>query len=216
MQMQFNNHFGNKTNTLRQYSFFQINMQQPQQPQQPQQTQQYRQLQLQLQQQQQAQIRAVPTQPPVKKVAWGQPTWMMLHTLSCKVKEESFPKIRKQLLELIYTVCTNLPCPECAAHSKSYLDAINFNTIQRKEDLKRLLFEFHNAVNRRKGYALFDYKDYDKYSNVNTNLILQVFMNHFEDRAYRSVKLIATDLHRGLISNKMKEWFNANIYYFDT
>jgi hypothetical protein len=139
---------------------------------------------------------------------WGEPTWFMLHTLSCKVKEEVFHKIRRELLDVIYTVCTHLPCPDCANHAKQHLDSINFNRIQTKE--------FHNIVNRRKGYAQFDYNELDaKYSKAITNAILKNFMHHFQDRPTRSVKMIATDLHRSLISNKMKEWFNANIHMFD-
>ena len=157
-----------------------------------------------------------PQQPAQKKVIWGPPIWYMLHTLAHKVKEDKFQEIRKELLELIYAVCTNLPCPECSGHAKSYLDAINFNTIQKKGDLKRMLFEFHNAVNLRKSYAKFDYNELDeKYSKAITNSILQNFMSHFQDRPHRSIKLIATDLHRALISNKMKGWFNANIHHFD-
>lgn len=170
----------------------------------------------QIQQQIPANPQLQPQQPAQKKVIWGPPIWFMLHTVAHKVKEDKFQEIRKQLLELIYAVCTNLPCPECSGHAKSYLDAINFNTIQKKEDLKRMLFEFHNAVNLRKGYAKFDYTELDeKYSKAITNSILQNFMSHFQDRPHRSIKLIATDLHRALISNKMKEWFNANIHYFD-
>ena len=94
-----------------------------------------------------------PIQPPIenvpKKVKWGEPTWFLLHTLSVKVKESEFKNIRVELLNQIYAICTNLPCPDCANHAKNYLDGINFNTIQTKEDLKMLLYTFHNNVNKR-------------------------------------------------------------------
>jgi hypothetical protein len=65
----------------------------------------------------------------VKKVKWGEPTWFLFHTLSVKIKESHFNMIRAQLLNNIYAICVNLPCPDCANHAKTYLDGINFNTI---------------------------------------------------------------------------------------
>ena len=158
---------------------------------------------------------ALPTPPIVKKVKWGPAIWYALHTLAEKVKDDSFSKIREPLLKWIYTICTNLPCPDCSMHAKTYLDAINFNTIQSKQDLKRMIFDFHNSVNYRKGYPQFAYEDLDtKYSTAVTKNILQNFVSFFEDRNHRSVKLIATDLHRALICNEFKKWMNENIQYF--
>jgi len=152
---------------------------------------------------------------PAKKVKWGEPTWYLLHTLSIKVKESEFKKIRVDLLNRIYAICVNLPCPDCANHAKIYLDNINFNTIQSKEDLKMLLYSFHNDVNKRKGYPYFPYDKFDeKYSLAITNNIIQNFMFHFSDRN-RSLKLLATDLHRAQLCKVLKEWFNEKINSFD-
>jgi len=151
-----------------------------------------------------------------KKVKWGEPTWYLFHTLSVKIKESEFSKIRQDLLNNTYAICCNLPCPDCANHAKIYLDSINFNTIQTKEDYKRMMFNFHNSVNKRKGYPQFNYADLDpKYSNAITVNIIRNFMVHFQDR-YRSIKLIASDLHRAQLSNKLKEWFNQVISSFDS
>jgi hypothetical protein len=158
---------------------------------------------------------AVPTKPTEKKVKWGPAVWFALHTLAEKVKDESFSKIREPLLKWIYAICTHLPCPDCSMHAKTYLDGFNFNTIQTKTDLKRMIFDFHNTVNARKGYPQFAYEELDaKYSAAITANILQNFIIFFEDRKHRSVKLIATDLHRALMSNEFKKWFNENVQYF--
>ena len=158
---------------------------------------------------------AIPTKASEPKVKWGPAVWYGLHTLAEKVKDESFSKVREPLLKWIYSICTHLPCPDCSAHAKTYLDAVNFNTIQSKQDLKRLLFDFHNSVNMRKGYAQFSYEELDsKYSLAVTTKILENFFVFFEDRKHRSVKLIATDLHRALMSNEFKKWLNENIQYF--
>ena len=159
-------------------------------------------------------IQAIPTQPVVGKVKWGEPTWFLFHTLSCKIYEDSFLTIRYELLNNVYAICTNLPCPDCAAHAKSYLDGINFSTIKTKDDFKKLLFNFHNSVNLRKGYPLFEYTELDaKYNLAITNNIIVNFMSHFSDKS-RSIKLLATDLHRSLLCEVLKKWFNSNIQHF--
>lgn len=146
---------------------------------------------------------------------WGQPTWFLLHTLAFKVKESEFINIRIDLLNRIYAICTNLPCPDCANHAKIYLDGINFNTIQTKDDLKMLLYKFHNDVNKKKGYSLFPYEQLDeKYSLAITNNIIRNFMIHFSDRN-RSLKLLASDLHRSQLCNILKQWFNEKISCFE-
>jgi hypothetical protein len=59
----------------------------------------------------------IPAETP-KKVKWGKPIWYLFHTLSVKVKDSEFAKIRSELLMHIYTICVNLPCPDCARSCK--------------------------------------------------------------------------------------------------
>ena len=152
---------------------------------------------------------------PIAKVKWGPPVWYLFHTLSVKIKDSEFKYIRTELLNNTYAICCNLPCPDCANHAKTYLDGINFNSIQTKEDYKRMMFNFHNSVNKRKGYPQFSYDEIDtKYSLAITKNIIQHFMMHFQDRN-RSIKLIASDLHRSQLSVLLKQWFNSVIYSFD-
>lgn len=157
---------------------------------------------------------AIATPPVIPKVKWGEPTWFLLHTLSIKVKDEYFHQIRQDLLNRIYAICTNLPCPTCSEHAKTYLDGINFNTIQTKEDLKRMLHVFHNSVNQRKGYPIFPYEEVEsKYSLAITNNIIVNFMKHFSDRNH-NIKLVAGDMMRFQLCDVLKKWFNSNIQAF--
>lgn len=150
-----------------------------------------------------------------KKMVWGEPTWFLFHTLAEKVSEEKFSEIRKPLLDIIYTIATNLPCPTCSLHAKSYLDGINFNVIQTKEHLKIMLFDFHNHVNARKQYNIFSYEELsEKYSKAIVINIIHNFMSHFEQKS-KSVRLIAEDLHRQRLIVVLKEWFNKYIQYFN-
>lgn len=155
--------------------------------------------------------------PPIEpKSLWGQPTWFLLHTLAEKVDEKQFHVIKRELLQLMYSICINLPCPTCATHAKEYLDGINFNTIQSKEQLKEMMFNFHNVVNKKKGYTLFRYDELnDKYTKAVTVNIIRNFMTQF-DKRNKSIRLIADDLHRQKIASKLRVWFNNNILYFSS
>ena len=156
-----------------------------------------------------------PEIPKKKKMVWGEPTWFLFHTLAEKVHTEDFSKIRVELLNIIYTICVNLPCPDCAKHATDYMNKINYNTIQTKEQLKDMLFVFHNEVNKRKFVPLFNREDLEsKYSRANTIPVIQNFMTHFRNK-HASIHMIANDIHRSRISNIMSEWFNNNIKYFD-
>jgi hypothetical protein len=151
---------------------------------------------------------------PKKKMVWGPPIWFLFHTMAEKIKEESFQSLRFDILNKIYLIANNLPCPICSTHAKEYLDRINFNAIQSKNDLKNMLFHFHNEVNKRKAYSLFAFEDLDeKYSKAVTVNIIQNFMFHFQDKQ-RSPKLIASDLQRTHIARALIEWFQKNIGHF--
>ena len=148
-----------------------------------------------------------------REMLWGQPTWFLLHTLAEKVNNETFFEIRSGLLNIIYIIVTMLPCPICAAHGKTFLDGINFNTIITKENLKYMLFDFHNLVNSKKHFTTFLYPDLVKYDTAITNNIIQNFMFHFTKNS-GSIRLIADDLYRKRMTVQLKQWFNENIKYF--
>jgi hypothetical protein len=150
-----------------------------------------------------------------KTMKWGEPIWFLFHSLAEKVKENAFSSIREELLNVIYTICSNLPCPDCANHAVIYLNSIHYKTIQTKDQLKNMLFIFHNTINQKKNYAIFPRDQLDtKYKNVGLIPIIHNFMKHFKDK-HKSIHMIANDLHRARIVNQLKTWFNSNIQSFD-
>jgi hypothetical protein len=154
-------------------------------------------------------------EPPKPTMLWGPPIWFLFHTIAEKVKDDDFSNIKNELLNNIYSIATHLPCPVCSTHATEYLNKINFNSIKTKNDLKILLFQFHNEVNKRKGYPIFTIDELnEKYSTANTVNIIHNFMIHFKDKN-RSPKLIADDLQRARIATYLIDWFQKNIIYFD-
>ncbi len=145
---------------------------------------------------------------------WGKPTWFLLHTLAEKIDSAKFIEIRKQFLDIIYSICSNLPCPDCANHAKTYLDGINFNTIYTKEDMKNMLFIFHNMVNQRKGYAVFSREELDsKYSTAITVNIINNFLIHSLTKN-SAPQMISNDMFRRRIIQNVQEWLTQNIHCF--
>jgi hypothetical protein len=150
-----------------------------------------------------------------KKMTWGEPIWFLFHTLAQKVKPDSFPIVRTELLNTIYSICANLPCPICTNHAVEYMNKINFNTIQNKEDLIKMLFIFHNEVNKRKNVPLFDYDEVEKkYSlAVTTNIIHNFFYKY--DVKSKNLRMLANDFQKKKLISKLKVWFSANIQHFE-
>jgi len=150
-----------------------------------------------------------------KKMKWGEPTWYLFHVLAEKVKDEHFSQIREGLLNTIYSICVNLPCPDCAQHASAYMNGINYKTIQTKEQLKYMLYSFHNTVNIKKEFAVFPISELDnKYSQMNLIQVIYRFMPHFQDKS-KSIRMIANDFHRSRLAEQLKQWFNSNISFFD-
>ena len=151
--------------------------------------------------------------PRVKEMLWGEPTWLLFHTLAEKITEDEFPKLRKELLDNIMKICNNLPCPTCAQHATQYMNSVNFNNIQSKEQLKLFLFAFHNEVNRRKDYEKFNINDLSKYKNAVTVNVVRNFFYHFSKRSY-NVRMAVDNMHRQKMLKDLQPWLEKNAYSF--
>jgi len=150
-----------------------------------------------------------------KTMKWGEPTWYLLHTLAQKVKEDQFPRMRKEFLDIILKICINLPCPDCANHATRYMQGVNFDTITTKQQLKDLLFRFHNTVNAKKGFPQFSYQDLDsKYSSAVTSNIILYFIQHFEKNNY-SLRVGTSGFYRSRSVSAIKQWIFSNLQGFN-
>ena len=149
-----------------------------------------------------------------KVLLWGPPFWYLFHSMAEKVKEEVFSSVRVELLNIIFLICQNLPCPDCTNHATQYLNSVNFKAVQTKNELKDILFIFHNTVNERKGNPIFSRKELDeKYEKANMQAIWQNFMAEFTKKQ-KSVQMIANDFHRANISKVLKLWYQTNVNSF--
>ena len=156
----------------------------------------------------------LPPVSPVPKLKWGEPIWNLFHVLAHKIIPEHFFKIRSEIFEIIRMICYNLPCPDCANHAREYIGKVNFSSIITTEHLKDMFFIFHNTVNQRKQFPIFPREQLDaRYESMNIKQVLSVFLMHFRDK-HRSSRMLADDLFRGKLANKIEKWFSENNHYF--
>ena len=152
------------------------------------------------------------------KMVWGEPTWFLLHSLAEKIKPEHFANntTRQDVLNVIYTICTNLPCPECSEHAKKYLtQTVGYTAIRTKDELKNMLFAFHNYVNQRKRYPIFSRDELDeKYARANIKKIIYNFLIHYQEGS-KNPNMISNELFRARIISQLMDWFKSNLNLFD-
>jgi hypothetical protein len=144
---------------------------------------------------------------------WGPPTWLFLHTLVEKVKENSFQLISQQLIKMIIQICNNLPCPECTLHAKTFWNNINIGNIRTKQDLINLLFVFHNSVNKRKKTIPFRHENLVKYKNLKLIQQYNIFTKNFNTNG--NMNLINESFHRKLMMISLRRWLMTNISHFE-
>jgi hypothetical protein len=144
---------------------------------------------------------------------WGPSTWIFMHTLACKVKEESFPSIKNNIIMMLIQICNNLPCPECAQHAKEFWAKVKTQNILLKTDLINLLFVFHNMVNKRKRHPPFKYENLSIYESRKVIETYNLFSRNFNTRG--NMNLINESFHRNMMLANLKQWLMTNIQHFN-
>jgi len=148
------------------------------------------------------------------KLRWGPSTWFLFHTLAEKIKEKDFDILKNELIDLIKSICMNLPCPNCSNHATQYIQNLNYISIRTKNDLKIFLFNFHNDVNRRRNVKLFSLEELNsKYSKSNTLNIINNFVSVFQYKN-KSFNMIANEMQKQRQLETFKSWIKTNIQSF--
>jgi len=143
---------------------------------------------------------------------WGPPTWIFMHTLAEKIKEESFPIIGQQMISNIINICYNLPCPDCSEHSKIFWSKVKIDNVKTKQDLINLLFVFHNSVNKRKKQYMFKHESLQYYKSKNMVETFNNFSRIFNTKG--NMKLLSESFHRTRLLSYLRSWVIGNIMHF--
>jgi len=145
--------------------------------------------------------------------SWGPPTWILMHTLAEKIKDDRFELIGPQLIMIIIQICNNLPCPDCAAHSRQFWSKVNIPKLKSKGDLINLLFVFHNTVNIRRKTMPFKQTDLQYYKTTNLIDTYNIFSRNFNTKG--NMNLINESFHRNIMLGKLKKWLMSNLIHFN-
>jgi hypothetical protein len=157
----------------------------------------------------------VESEPTRGKKIWGPSVWLFFHSFAEKIKPEYFSTTGKEFIAHIVNICNNLPCPECAMHASAYMQKIQLNSIQTKDDLIKMLYVFHNQVNKRVGQPEFEISDLnEKYNTANLVNVYNNFIRHFSDKHY-SIRMISDDMFRQRLCKQLTVWLRSNIIHFD-
>lgn len=112
----------------------------------------------------------------VSREMWGNNVWFLFHTLAEKIDERRFIESKEDIEYVLKTICNNLPCPECSKHATIELNKVRFDTMNDKEQLKKMLYNFHNHVNKNLKKPLYDEENLKIYEKANFNTIMKNFL----------------------------------------
>jgi hypothetical protein len=145
------------------------------------------------------------------KSIWGPAVWTMFHTLAHKVVPEEFEGIKVELIQYIYRICANLPCPECAQHAQDYLNKNSKRIIATKEDLKRFLIDFHNNANAITKKPHFSYEDAEaRYELAKTAAVVHYFFQIYGKKSNGNLKLMTNRFHKDILLSEFSAWMLRN------
>jgi len=110
---------------------------------------------------------------------WGTPTWYLFHTIAARVDEVYYKKNHKYVWDFIKSCCSVLPCPYCRSDAVNYVSHITYNMVDDKDKFIKILFDFHNHVNKKKKSALFEFSELKMYEKANIKKVLKLFSDRF-------------------------------------
>ena len=150
------------------------------------------------------------------KQQWGSITWIMLHSLAEKIKDDDFEHEKDFLVGLLFKVCQVLPCPSCAAHCSHYISRLKTNKIVSKTDYIAYLNNFHNNVNARLNKPLMSISECrDKYKQARLIPVLNLFIRVFSMKD-ASQSLMMNNMHKMRFVAQFKKDIQNRIKYFDS
>lgn len=137
---------------------------------------------------------------------WGMPTWVFLHTLLAKIPENQYVAV--DVLNQVKSICSVLPCPDCAAHATAYMAKIDPKHVQTKEQFKHVLWGFHNFVNKRTNKPIVSIDSIRIYDTLSFPFIYNVFLREFL-KPQNIPKLFIDSMIRTRIMNQFKSWISS-------
>ena len=128
--------------------------------------------------------------------------WLMLHTISVKIKPEIYKENQQVVLDLFRHFYNMYPCKYCQKDAINYLDTYK-NNLETQEELKDYVYNFHHHVNVKLYKKYHDKTILDKYNNVNLKTIFNVYLKHCKTHPYIKEDILVTEF----LETKL-DWFD--------
>ena len=149
----------------------------------------------------------------MSKEQWGNATWFLVHTLSEKLAYDNHDDV-KELLNHLYNICTNLPCPDCSIHATELFSTANLHLITNKEQLVSFFHLLHERVNQKlnkQGLTLQECKD--KYKTAVTGAIVNHYFAVLSSIQYGE-RTMMNSFHRTITIDEFANYLRVNQYKF--
>lgn len=135
--------------------------------------------------------------------AWGMPTWIFMHTLLAKIPEDQY--VASDMLAQIKSICSVLPCPDCASHATQYLAKVEPKHVPTRQSFQHLLWAFHNTVNARTRKPIYAMESLAIYNTLSLHFVYQVFLREFT-KPQNIPRLFMDSMMRTRLIDQFKKW----------
>ena len=150
----------------------------------------------------------------MSKKQWGNATWYLFHTLAYKLKPEFCTEV-PILLDYVYTICNNIPCPVCQAHAMKRLSTVNKSSINSNESFINFLWTFHNNINESIHQPKYTFDEMTaKYKTSSTVNIIKYFISVMKTAKYNHS--LMGSFNRDTYITKFITYISNNIHKFNT
>lgn len=146
---------------------------------------------------------------------WTHATWNLLHCLPEKIKQEEFPHMKNDLIHYIKGICFRLPCPECAHHASMFMNNIKISNVNTPDDLKNIIFIFHNNVNKRTKKKIFEKSVLIQYKSLKFNEVINKFIDAFINSTRGNFQFMSESYNRKQFTNTFIVYMKQNIHRFN-
>lgn len=140
---------------------------------------------------------------------WGPHIWNFIHCFCEKINEDFFIKNKISVFIFLKNILFNLPCPICSSDSRIQFQKININIIKTKNDLKKLLFYYHNYVNNKLKKRVVNINCLNAYKGYNIHKCYKNFELVFLKKY--SFKL---NIYSSMLVNKKYEQMKVKLWWY--
>ena len=108
---------------------------------------------------------------------WGPPTWILFHSISHQISNNNFDNYKITFINIIKKICLNLPCNVASQNSLSFLNKTNPSEFKKIDDIKLMLYIFHNFINKINKKQIYNFSDLEKYKYYDIFSNFKVFLS---------------------------------------